>query len=210
MTTRVLCFGDSNTWGAAPDGSGRWPYDVRWPGVLAATLGEDYTVLESGLGGRTTVFDDPTSDYRNGKHALPMILQTHMPLDIVVIMLGTNDLKGRFSASAFDIADGARYLLNIALASNAGIDDAAPIPLLVCPPPLAPNVDKIVNSGAFRSMLEKSQELAANYERVATELGVAFLDAGTVIETSMIDGVHLDENAHRLLAEAVAEKVRAL
>ncbi len=208
--TRVLCYGDSNTWGHAPDGSGRWPDDVRWTGVMAASLGADYTVLDAGLGGRTTVFDDPLADMRNGKLYLPVSLGTHAPLDIVIIMLGTNDLKGYYSASAFDIAEGAGLLAEMVSKCDFGRDGGAPTPLMVCPPPLAPNIEATRWAGKFTGGLAKSHELAANYERVAEERGFAFFDAGKVAASSPLDSVHLSAEAHRSLGEALAAQVRVL
>ncbi len=112
----VLCYGDSNTYGSIPGGGDRFPRDMRWPGVLAAQLGDDWHVIEEGLGGRTTVFDDPILPDRNGRTYLRPCLLSHQPLDLVVIFLGTNDLKARFAASAADIAGGVAVLTEIALA----------------------------------------------------------------------------------------------
>ena len=106
----VLCYGDSNTYGSVPGGGDRFPRDVRWPGVLAARLGDGWHVVEEGLGGRTTVFDDPILPDRNGKTYLLPCLLSHQPIDLVVVFLGTNDLKARFSASPADIAGGVAVL----------------------------------------------------------------------------------------------------
>ncbi len=102
----VLCYGDSNTWGADPAGGGRFSRDERWPGVLQKSLGDEYHIIEEGLGGRTTVWEDPIEGHKNGKEYLIPCLATHAPLDLVIIMLGTNDLKKRFSVSAQDVAFG--------------------------------------------------------------------------------------------------------
>ena len=109
----VLCFGDSNTWGYDPATKNRFPRDVRWAGILAGLLSPDYQVIEEGLNGRTTVWNDPIEGYKNGRDYLIPCLETHRPIDLVILMLGTNDLKMRFSVSAFDIANSAGVLVDI-------------------------------------------------------------------------------------------------
>ena len=109
----ILCYGDSNTWGYDPANQTRYPRDVRWPGVLRNGLGDGYIVIEEGLNGRTTVWDDPIELDKNGATYLRPCIQTHKPLDFVIIMLGTNDLKTRFSLPAYDIASGAGVLVDI-------------------------------------------------------------------------------------------------
>ena len=99
----ILCYGDSNTYGLKSDLVSRYPRNVRWTGILQEKLGSEYYVIEEGLGGRTTVWDDPVEDYKNGKKYLLPCLDSHKPLDLVIIMLGTNDLKSRFSVTPFDI-----------------------------------------------------------------------------------------------------------
>jgi lysophospholipase L1-like esterase len=122
----ILCYGDSNTWGYNPATGERFSRDERWPGVLRQELGEGYEIIEEGLCGRTTVWDDPIEGYKSGKEYLIPCLETHKPIDLVVIMLGTNDLKRRFSLSALDIANGAGVLVDIVLKSSAGPDEGAP------------------------------------------------------------------------------------
>ena len=200
MKQRILCYGDSNTWGSDPSGDERFPDDVRWTGVLAKTLGSSYTVIEEGLGGRTTVRDDPTDLYRNGKDYLIPCLLSHRPLDLVVLMLGTNDLKTRFNVSAWDIADGMRFLGNIILASQAGRDNKAPQLLMMAPPPLI-STNLLPH---FTGAVEKSEQLAAYYAEVAQELGCQFLNAGDYARTSDLDGVHWEGSEHISLGKAVA------
>ena len=108
----VLCFGDSNTYGLKPDGSGRFEKTERWTGVLSEMLGhQNYEVIEEGLVGRTTVFEDSTRQGRNGSKLLPILLESHGPVDTVVVMLGTNDCKAVYNASPKLIARGAEILL---------------------------------------------------------------------------------------------------
>ena len=203
----VLCYGDSNTWGFNAATQGRFGWDERWPGVLQQALGSGYRVIEEGLGGRTTVWDDPIEGYKNGKEYLIPCLQSHRPLDLVVMMLGTNDLKKRFSLSAYDIAEGAGVLVNIIQRSNAGPNEGVPQVLLVAPP----LVTRLSN---YAEMLEgaeaKSRKLVEHYRRVAGFYGCHFLNAGSIVVSSDLDGVHLDLDEHRKLGQAVAGQVKEI
>lgn len=192
----ILCFGDSNTWGYVPGTGVRHPRAVRWTGRLQQALGTDGYVIEEGLCGRTTVFDDPHVDIRNGKRALPYCLESHKPLDTVILMLGTNDCMAKHSATAYDIARGMSVLVEMVLA--AGIRDV----LVVAPPPITLLTDF---AEPFTGGPEKSRALAAKYEAHARQLGVRFLDGGSVARSSDLDGFHLDEAAHSALAVAIHE-----
>jgi lysophospholipase L1-like esterase len=203
---QVLCFGDSNTWGWIPGTGGRFPREARWPGVMAAALGAEYAVIEEGLNGRTTVFDDATRDYRNGRHYLVPCLESHHPLDLVIVFLGVNDLKARFGLSAVDIADGAALLLRLIRSSESGAAGKAPPVLLVSPPLAGPFTDY---AELFTGAAEKSRGLSAAYKRVADELGAAFFDAATLIVSSDRDGIHLEAGEHAKLGRALADHVRA-
>jgi len=204
---RILCFGDSNTWGYDPVSQDRYARDVRWPGVLRQQLGAGYEVIEEGLNGRTTVWNDPIEGYKNGRDYLIPCLETHRPLDLVIILLGTNDLKKRFSLSAYDIAQGAGVLVGEVQRSAAGYAGMAPPVLLLAPPP-------VVRLSGFAEMFEgageKSQRLGMHYQQVAEQLACAFLDTSTVIVSSEVDGIHFDPDEHRKLGEAVAANVRSL
>jgi lysophospholipase L1-like esterase len=204
---RILCFGDSNTWGYDPATEDRFDEETRWTGVLQAALGPDFTVIEEGLNGRTTVWDDPIEGYKNGHDYLVPCLETHRPLDLVVLMLGTNDLKRRFSVSAYDIAQGVGVLLRAIAYSKAGRDGQAPRVLLLAPPPVA----RLTN---FAEMFEGSQAksllLGQHYRVVAGEYSVAFLDTASVIRSSDIDGIHFAAEEHAKLGRAVAHEVLAL
>jgi lysophospholipase L1-like esterase len=202
---RILCYGDSNTFGYDPVAQDRFDRDTRWPGVLRDVLGDGYEVIEEGLGGRTTVWDDPIEGYKNGLTYLIPCLESHRPLDVVVILLGTNDLKKRFSLSAFDIAEGARVLVTTAQRSAAGPGGQAPEVLLLAPPP---TTTLTFFAEMFEGAGEKSQKFAAHYRRVAQEMRCAFLDLGTVIVSSELDGIHLEAGEHRKLGEAVAARVK--
>lgn len=203
----IVCFGDSNTWGYDPATKGRFAPDTRWTGVLQATLGDGYRVIEEGLNGRTTTVDDPITPYRNGRDYLPPCLESHAPVDLITIMLGTNDLKERFRRSASDIAESAGVLASMAKLSGCGPAGGAPQVLLIAPPPVATLTD-------FAEMLEgaeeKSKRFAHFYQKRAERLGVHFLDAGSVIRSSDLDGIHFEAAEHAKLGRAVAEKIRSI
>jgi len=203
----ILCFGDSNTWGYSPSTGQRFPRDERWTGVLQAELGKDYRVIEEGLNGRTTVWEDPIEGDKMGKRHLPVILESQAPLDLVVVMLGTNDLKKRFSAHAWDIAQGAGALVDIIGASKAGKTGSAPPVLLISPPPLG---KLSAWEGMFEGGAEKSRHLSTHYQDVARLRGCHFLDATKFISSSDIDGIHFEEKEHLALGRAVAGEVRKI
>ena len=203
----ILCYGDSNTWGYVPASGERFPEDVRWPGVLARELGSGFRVIEEGLNARTTVRDDPVEEYKNGKEYLRPCLESHRPLDLVIVALGVNDLKARFFASASDVADGAGVLVSIAQRSGAGPDGGPPAVLLVAPP----TVGRLTElAQMFAGAEEKSKEFARQYRRVAGKYGCELLDAGEVVRSSDFDGIHLEVGEHRKLGEAVAALVRKM
>ncbi|KQU45919.1 hydrolase [Rhodococcus sp. Leaf278] len=210
---RVLCFGDSLTWGWVPKSppfpSEGYPSTVRWTGVMAAQLGPDYTVIEEGLSARTTTADDPTDARLNGSAYLPAALATHLPLDLAVIMLGTNDTKSYLGRSPFDIGLGMSTLAGQVLTSAGGVGTLYPAPklLIVSPPPLAP-IDDPWFEMTFAGGHEKSEELAAIYQSLASFLGVEFFDAGSVITTDGVDGVHLTEANNADLGAALAQRVQ--
>ena len=213
MPTRtILCYGDSNTHGTAPMpdpfSRERFGRTERWPGVMQAALGGEWVVVEEGLPGRTTVHDDPLEGaHKNGLAHLKACLESHRPIDVVAIMLGTNDLKTRFSVPPVDIARGIRVLCETALACEAGPASGVPKLLVIAPVP-------ITEAGCLAEMFgggaDKSRRLARLYQAEAERLGAAFLDAGAVARTSPVDGVHLEIDQHRNIGEAVAEAVRSL
>jgi lysophospholipase L1-like esterase len=206
----ILCYGDSNTWGYSPATQDRYGRDERWPGVLRNELGPGYLVIEEGLGGRTTIWDDPVEGiYKNGKTYLIPCLESHQPLDLVVVLLGTNDLKNRFSIEAFDIAQGAGVLVQIIQKSENGPNGNAPEVLLLAPPPVA----KLARTDfveMFAGAEKKAKKFSREYRRVAKELGCEFLDTADVIVSSKLDAIHLDVEEHRKLGQAVAARVRKI
>lgn len=200
----ILCYGDSNTWGSNPEDGSRFDEHTRWPGVMRDYLGEEYFVIEEGLCGRTTVWDDPLDDGRNGRTYLFPCLETHKPLDLVILMLGTNDLKVHINATPGDIASGVEILVNIIQASQCGNRGMAPRIVLVAPPRTG-KLNEFALS--FAGARKKSKHFAAFYKQVAEAHGCDFLDANAIISSSPIDGIHLDEDSHQALGRAIAECV---
>jgi lysophospholipase L1-like esterase len=209
---QVLCYGDSNTWGADPaDDTRRFAWSVRWPGVLQRELGEGYHVVEEGLGGRTTVFEDPLAPGRSGKDLIAPALECHAPLDVVILMLGTNDISYAHRTAA-DAADGAAELAHLVRRSAAGPegpDGPAPRILLVCPPPVGP-FDGNSRPELWAGSDEKSRALPQEFARAAAAFGIPWLDAGQIVTTSSLDGWHLEASQHELLGVGVAGRVREL
>ncbi|WP_374376383.1 SGNH/GDSL hydrolase family protein [Tabrizicola sp.] len=206
----LLLFGDSNTHGTMPmpdlDFDGRFDRDERWAGRLAKLL-PDWEVIAEGHPGRTTVHDDPVEGaHRNGLTVLPALLESHRPLDAVLVMLGTNDLKERFSVNAGDIAHSLERLVRAIRASECGPGGGAPGVLLVAPPPI---LEVGCLAGMFAGGVAKSQGLAREIGAAARRAGVAFLDAGQVVQVSPVDGIHYGAEANPALAEAFAAAIRA-
>ena len=210
----ILCYGDSNTWGFDPNTLGRYDHKIRWPMALKNILNKNsppddpaWWVVEEGQNGRTSCREDPVEGDRNGlRHLLP-ILESHKPIDIVAVMLGTNDLKPRFSPTPYDIARGVQNIAVAIQKSDTGPGNAAPKVLMICPPPA---VDSPAFKHLFGDCVELSRKLPPMYRALAAECGAAFLDAGKYIKSSPADGIHLDAEEHLKQAEAVANCVNEL
>ena len=178
---------------------------------MAESLGSDYEIVEEGLSARTTNLDDPTDPRLNGSAYLPSAMASHMPLDLVVVMLGTNDVKLIFKRSPFEIAFGMSKLLGQIFASTGGVGTVYPAPktLLIAPPPLGEMRHPWFKS-LFLQGQEKTRELAIHYKALASFSKVDFLSAGDFMTTDGIDGIHFTEQNNATLANAVAEKVRQI
>ena len=212
MARTILVYGDSNSYGSKPMPDlltgARFGPEERWPGAMAAALGPDWRLVEEGLPGRTTVHPDPISGvHKNGLAVLPAVLESHAPIDLVILMLGTNDLKVRFGLPPVEIAVGVERLVRHIRQDFTGPGAAAPALLLVCPP-------IVIEAGCLAEVFEgaepKSRRLAGFYAEVAARWGAAFLDAGEVIGPSPLDGVHFEAEAHAALGARVAEAVKAM
>lgn len=207
----VLCYGDSNTYGqtTANKPDDRYGHNVRWPGVLRQKLGNDWLIIEEGLSGRTTVSDDPIEGAeKNGRTYLRPCILSHKPLDLVLVMLGTNDLKIRFNKPASEIAMGVGALVQDIKSLPAGIDAKVPEIMIISPPPVCEELKEW--SSVFEGAFKKSQALAFEYERIADQLEVHFFDAGRVVSSSEVDGFHLDVSSHKKLGEALCEEILSI
>lgn len=208
---RILCFGDSNTHGTPPMTEAgqvlRLGTAERWPRVMTAELGEDWELVEEGLGGRTTVFDDPINGLTmNGAVALPMALRSHGPIDWLTIMLGTNDCQYHYGASADQIAAGLASLMVIASSPDLQARHNGFQILLIAPPVV---IEEGTFAREFRGAAAKSKALAPLYSDLAASYGAHFLDASNHIAVSRVDGVHFDAAAHATLGHAVAKFILA-
>ena len=203
----ILCYGDSNTWGYDPSSQQRFGPAERWTGVLQKELGMEYRIIEEGLNGRTTVWDDPIEGFKNGRSYLIPCIESHKPFDLITIMLGTNDLKIRFSVSAYDIAESVGVLIEHVQRSMVGRDNTSPTILLMAPPPLGKLSDC---EEMFQGGLEKSQFFGRYFRKKALERGCEFLDTSEFIKSSDLDGIHFEQEEHRKLGEAVAQKIGSI
>ena len=211
MTKRVLCYGDSNTWGFDPVSKKRIDYQERWTGLLQNELGEAYQVLEEGLNGRTTVWNDPIEGYKNGLEYLVPCIESHSPLDLIIVMLGTNDIKKRFSLSAYDIGAGLSKLVNTAFNVCDQVQDYTPEILIVSPLHLT-NLQEswLGEMFDFENGSKTSRRLHLLYEDIAKQHDCYYMNAADVTCPSMEDGVHFDRLGHKLFADAVSKIVKAI
>jgi lysophospholipase L1-like esterase len=210
MMKTVLCYGDSLTWGYDASGPGRHAFEDRWPSVLQGELGAGVHVIAEGLNGRTTAFDDHLAGAdRNGARMLPTILGTHIPLDLIIIMLGANDMKPWIHGNPLAAKQGMARLVGIVRGHDYTMNYPAPDILLVAPPA----VSRTANA-EFKEMFSggdsASKKLAPLYAALADELGCGFFDAGTVATTTPLDGVHLDAENTRKIGHALAPVVRVM
>ena len=210
MRKRILCFGDSNTWGAVPEEGTRYPDKVRWTGLLQEKLGDGYQIIEEGYCGRTTVFDDEIEGRLSGIKYFGPCCDSQSPLDLIILMLGTNDLKMRFGVDARTIAFGfQRYLDVLATTPMEGIK---PKVLLVAPIKIDPSYKK---NELFHDMFgeeahERSCKFAEAYREFAETAQLDFLDASLYGVASERDGVHMEAESHKKLAMGLAEKVKGI
>lgn len=206
----VLCYGDSNTYGQRPDMKGRWPIDVRWTGRLQMALGSDYCIIEEGLSSRTTDLDYSQKPGRNGRTYLAPCLHSHNPIDVVVIMLGTNDLKITFERTAQDVAGGLAALVDDVRTYASDNSGVAPVIVLVSPVRIddtAARFQELYTTNYGAVAVEKSYELATRIRHMAESKDCIFVDAAAVAAPGE-DGVHIDAPGHAALADTLAGVVR--
>lgn len=206
----ILVYGDSLTWGSTPGTGERHAHDVRWPNVMQNELGSGYEVITDGLRGRLTAYDENLSDSnRNASQTLPTALYAHAPIDLVIIMLGTNDMQPHIAGTSIAAMQGMRRLVTIVQTHFAGPGIANPKVLIVSPPRLCQTQDEFY-IGFFDGTIEQSYRLADYYLNVAKEKNCDFFDAGTVAQTSPIDGVHLDKENTMNIGRALVPVVKRI
>jgi lysophospholipase L1-like esterase len=202
---RILCYGDSLTFGHDVEKNTRFKASERWTGILQKALGDKYEIIEEGLGGRTTDIDDPKKEGRNGLSYFKSAVMSHIPLDLIIILLGTNDLKSRFNRTPLQVANSFKKY-------KVAIDEACdkwkvgfPRVVLVSPPIV--NESKIPKDWHMEGAEEKSKQLAREYEKIAKELGFECLDISPVVKVSEVDGTHLEKSANDEIANLIAKKI---
>ena len=205
----VLCYGDSNTYGYVPETGMRYPKSVRYPGRLQLLLGDEYAVIEEGCNGRTTIHDDPIDGWKNGLDYLKPCLNSHKPVDIVILMLGSNDLKETFHLTAREIADGAGTLVDVIRSFTAEKQGFVPTIILVSPPEIGTGIRRSPFFGAFcENAVAESGKFPECYQRVADRKGCVFFNAAKYVSPSEFDSLHLTPEGHRVLAEELCKVIR--
>ncbi|MBQ9608831.1 MAG: SGNH/GDSL hydrolase family protein [Lachnospiraceae bacterium] len=207
----LLCYGDSNTYGYNPANGFRYPEDVRWTGILQNMLGTEYKVIEEGCNGRTTIFDDPIEGWKNGRDYLKPCLNSHKPIDYIIMMLGSNDLKDTFHATAKVIADGAGVLVRDIINFSEVKQGYVPKIILTSPPEIGEEIKKSPFYGRFyEDAIERSREFPKYYKNVAEDYGCIFINAASYVKPSTVDSLHLSPEGHKKLAEVFYEAVKNL
>lgn len=206
----ILCYGDSNTWGCTPETFERYEFHERWPGILQSLLGGAYHIYENALNGRTTVFEDHIEEGRCGKTGFLVALESNSPLDLVIIMLGTNDCKLRFGMQPWDIGWGIDLLIQYVRKANCGRAGNPPHILLISPPPMGNDWDNTILRTVFGpTAAEKRDQLDEVYKFIAARNQAEFLSPAFLVKPGR-DCIHLEKPAHQIIAEAVSQKVREI
>lgn len=206
MKKHIVCYGDSNTHGYCAVTGGRFDEEERWTCLLKKYLGDDFLVLEEGLSGRTTCFEDPVHEGLSGLNHLHPCLMTHEPVDLLIIMLGTNDTKERFGVAPASIALGLKRLIAKAKSTECW-RDGIPNILVVTPQNIGREYSRTPCAATMgRGCAEKSEGLAKEYEAIAQSTGCHYLDANALLTAGPndIDFMHLTEEGHGQLAAGLA------
>ncbi len=213
----ILCYGDSLFWGFIPGSYNkttclgeRYPKNKRLVGLLQNCLGENFNIVEEAMNGRTTNLDEiiPGRLFRNGLTYLPMSLELHYPIDLVIFMLGTNDMKIQYNQSVEESANGIAQLIKTIKTCNKGIDGNAPKILMIAPPLIENTIN--MQDQYNEESIEKSKKIGNAYQQIAIRENCEFLDASSIIKASKKDGIHLDENQYELLSHSIYEKITRL
>ena len=203
----VLCYGDSLTWGYNAEG-GRHAFEDRWPSVIQAALGSSVQVIAEGLNGRTTAFDEYVAGAdRNGARILPTVVMTHTPIDLIIFLLGTNDMKPWIHGNPVAAKQGMQRLIEIVRSHDYGWP---PPQILIVAPPVAGHTENAEYRAMFAGAEAASKQLAPLFAALAKETGCGFFDAAAVATTTPLDGIHLDAKNTRKIGEALAPIVRAM
>ena len=215
MMKRIVCYGDSNTWGYVPNFGDRYDENTRWPALLQKELGSEYCVIEAGMNSRTTSFDDPICDYLNGRKGLMYTLLAAKPIDLLIISLGSNDLK---FTDARGSSKGLDSLLHLAQSANHVCSDfgctqvfrGAPQILVISPIALHPAISTRIPPSSFANKYAESLLFCKYYEAVCQQHGASFLNAALYASASEADCVHMSSESHKKLSEAIVGEVRKI
>jgi len=198
---KILCYGDSNTWGFVPGKGTRYPKEVRWTGILQTSLGSDFEIIEEGLNSRTTTIDDPKNIGKNGASYLVPCLETHFPIEYIVLFLGTNDLKERFNRTPQEVAVAVQELFDLIRTTAHQEDYPVPKIILICPPIIDETVQGVVEK--YKGAEAKSKLLPQLYEAIAQKNNCAYINLQEYVNPSKQDGYHLDPESHNVVAKIV-------
>lgn len=207
---RIVCYGDSNTWGYDGESCQRFGDTERWTGLLQELLGTEYKIIEEGLNSRTTVFEDPLAPGKNGLLYLTPMVCSQLPFDLLILMLGTNDLKRMYHVGSFEVAEGIGRLLrtfqNVMLEKTGSVGKV----LLLSPIAIEPAANGEYMYGFDEHSKEEAGTLGAALEQVAEAFGCEFADMAKVTAPGKADGIHLDKDGHRAVAEFLTEKIKTM
>ncbi len=208
---RIVCFGDSNTWGYDPATEERFEEETRWTGLLEQMLGPGWRIVEEGQNGRTIATDSPSDGEKNGLQYIIPCIESHKPFDLLIIMLGTNDFKRKFGYTARDVGKEMERMLEKADSYFRYRMAVPPKILLIAPACIGEGIQGMRFEESYGlEAIRQSARLAPYYRQLADVFGCAFLDASQYVKTSDTDGVHLDAENHRKLAGVIAEQVKLL
>lgn len=212
MKKHIVCFGDSNTHGYCAANGGRFDESERFTCLLQKKLGDDYLILEEGLSGRTTCFPDPIREGLSGLDYIFPCLMSHKPIDLLVIMLGTNDTKERFGSSAACIALGLKRLIAKAVSATDCWNHETPNILVIAPKCIEKEYENTaVEATMGKGCSEKSEQLPSKYQQIAEIMGCHYFDANTVVKkNNRIDFMHLTGEGHSSLADALTKLIPQL
>lgn len=205
MIQSVLCFGDSNTWGYNPKDGSRYPSDIRWTGVLKRLMGPGFHVIEEGLNGRTTTINEIERPMRSGAEILPVLIESHRPLDFIILMLGTNDLKTHFNRSAAQIAEDLSYLCTL-IQEHPMLEERPP--RLILAEPTGADISSNALPEWFENTQEKWTELKMLLPRIAEKHQALYIPTHTIIQSNFSDSLHWSALQHELFAQTAYKLIK--